>query len=114
MHFATFTADTAIEALQRALDELARAGFALEAISLRAQAPRAEVRLDVACMQVHRMALVIVDKVDTKGLRHFCGAPFLRRRRTRRMPCRIGSGSDTAPIGREEAALQAAKAPNGR
>lgn len=46
MHFATFTADTAIEALQRALDELARAGFALEAISLRAQAPRAEVRLE--------------------------------------------------------------------
>lgn len=53
--------------------------------------------------------------VDTGRLRHFCGLlgtsiAYRTKRRLRlgqkcRMPCRIGSGSDTAPIGREEAAL---------
>lgn len=48
MHFATFKTEAPVGHLLRALDELDRAGFALRALHVCAEAPAADVRIDYA------------------------------------------------------------------
>jgi len=48
MHFATFRTEARLGSLQRALDELARAGFDLLDIRLTTRLDQADVRIDYA------------------------------------------------------------------